>query len=119
MPEKILFDFDKYKLRSNAKPTLAKVNELIVYYKQAPIEIYDRTDSKGSDTYNQSLSEKRAKAVRDYLTNNLALDNKRLKAIGLGETKLIAANTNPNGSDNSQNRQKNRRVEILIRNQQT
>lgn len=119
LPDNILFDFDKAEIRPEAKATLTKLNQLIASYKQAPIEIYGHTDSKGNDTYNQSLSEKRAKAVQEYLIKNFQVEANRLSAKGLGEKKPVAPNTKSNGSDNPEGRQKNRRVEVLIRNEQT
>jgi outer membrane protein OmpA-like peptidoglycan-associated protein len=119
LPDNILFDFDKAEIRPEAKATLTKLNQLIASYKQAPVEIYGHTDSKGNDAYNQSLSEKRAKAVQEYLVKNFKVETSRLSAKGLGEKKPVAPNTKSNGADNPEGRQKNRRVEILIRNGQT
>lgn len=115
LPENILFDFDKYDIRADARPTLQKLYELISYYKEAPVEINGHTDSKGSDQYNQTLSERRAASVKKYLVDNFGLSPDRLQTRGFGETKPIAPNTNPDGSDNPEGRQKNRRVEVIIK----
>lgn len=114
LPENILFDFDKSELRPSAKPTLVKVNQLLNHYSNAPVTISGHTDSKGSDAYNQSLSEKRAEAVKDYLVKNFNVQSNRLEAKGFGETQPVAPNAKLNDLDNPEGRQKNRRVEVLI-----
>lgn len=115
LPENILFDFDKAELKSEAKPTLDKINELISFYKDAPVEINGHTDSKGADAYNQNLSEKRAGAVKDYLTTTFDVTAARIKAVGYGESKPVAPNAKPDGADDPEGRQKNRRVEVVIK----
>lgn len=115
-PENILFDADKAEIRPNAKPTLQKLNVLLKTYKNAPIEIRAYTDSKGSDADNQALSERRANAVKAYLVQNFQEKGDRLKPKGFGKTQSIAQNNQPNGSDDPEGRQKNRRVEVIIRN---
>lgn len=116
LPESILFDFDKADLKSEATATLQKMIELINHYRNAPVQIYGHTDSKGKDDYNQDLSNRRAKAVKDYLVKNGQLSDSRLQATGFGETKPIAPNARLDGSDDPEGRQKNRRVEVIIKN---
>ncbi len=116
LPENILFDFDKYNLRPNAAPTLAKLALLLKNYPQAPVAINGYTDSMGGDAYNQTLSENRAKSVKTYLVEQLDIPANRLQTKGFGKANPVAANSNPDGSDNAQGRQKNRRVEVIIRN---
>lgn len=116
LPESILFDFDKYDLRADAQPTLEKVSKLINYYNNAPVDIAGHTDSKGSDTYNQQLSEQRANAVQDALVSQFGINSDRLDARGFGESQPIAANTKSDGSDDPAGRQKNRRVEVIVKN---
>jgi OOP family OmpA-OmpF porin len=77
------------------------------------IEISGHTDSKGSDTYNQKLSQKRALAVVKYLTDR-GVDGDRMVGVGYGETQPIAINTNIDGSDNEEGRAMNRRIELKI-----
>lgn len=113
LPENILFDFDKAIIKSEAEPTLKKINDLLNYYKDSPVKINGHTDSKGSDSYNQELSEKRAAAVKEYLAKNFDADANRLKTKGFGESKPIAENE-INGKDNPDGREKNRRVEVII-----
>lgn len=103
----VLFDFDKYNLHAQAKENLDKLVEILNKYPDTNIEIHGHTDSKGSTKYNQALSERRTKAVADYLTNkNIA--SKRLKTIGFGEEKPVASNETEIG------RAQNRRVEFAI-----
>ena len=116
LPESILFDFDQYDLRADAQPTLEKVSKLINYYKNVPVDIAGHTDSKGSDAYNQQLSEQRANAVKDALVSQFDIDSSRLNAQGFGESQPIAANTKSDGSDDPTGRQKNRRVEVVVKN---
>jgi outer membrane protein OmpA-like peptidoglycan-associated protein len=72
------------------------------------------TDSIGSDSYNQALSERRARSVRDWLAaHNYVAGATQIR--GFGKENPVAPNTNADGSDNSSGRQKNRRVEVVIR----
>lgn len=116
LPENILFDFDKAEIRPSAKPTLQKLSVLLKTYQTAPSEIHGHTDSKGSDDYNQGLSDRRAQAVKTYLVQNFQVNGDRLTPKGLGETQPIVPNAKPDGSDDPEGRQKNRRVEVIIRN---
>lgn len=116
LPENILFDFDKADLKPEATPTLQKITELLGHYSDAPVQIHGHTDSKGGDDYNQSLSERRANSVKDYLVKNGQVSGGRLQAAGFGETKPVAPNARPDGSDDPEGRQKNRRVEVIIKN---
>jgi outer membrane protein OmpA-like peptidoglycan-associated protein len=111
----VLFDFDKYSLRPEAAESLRKVGEVAKNYGSTPVVIEGHTDSKGTHPYNMSLSENRARSVKNWLVQNAGVSASRITTRGLGETKPVAPNTNPNGSDNPTGRQKNRRVEITIR----
>jgi len=111
----VLFDFDKAELRPDAVPSLEKVAAVLREYPSAPVLIEGHTDSKGADAYNQTLSEKRAASVKDWLVENAGIDPARLSTRGWGETKPVAPNTKPDGSDDPEGRQKNRRVEILVK----
>ena len=75
------------------------------------IELSSHTDSKGSDSYNMTLSRNRAKGVVEYLITK-GISTKRLVAKGYGETQPVAPNENPDGSDNPEGRAKNRRTEF-------
>jgi photosystem I P700 chlorophyll a apoprotein A2 len=114
LPENALFDFNKADLKATAGPTLTKVAEVVNFYKDEPVRIEGHTDSKGSDTYNLDLSNKRANAFKSALVSKYGISAKRLIAKGFGETKPAAPNTKPDGSDDPVGRARNRRVEILI-----
>jgi len=108
----VLFDFDKDTLRAEAAPTLKKVVTVIQSYPGASTTIEGHSDSVGADAYNQRLSERRASSVQQWLQANGVTGS--MSAKGWGESKPVVPNTNPDGSDNPQNRQKNRRVEIVV-----
>ncbi|MBD3415016.1 MAG: OmpA family protein [Candidatus Aminicenantes bacterium] len=113
LPGDILFDFDKWTIRRDAEETLSKVGEVISAYEH-PVSIIGHTDSKGSESYNLELSKKRAESVKQWLIDQAGIDSKRIETSGKGESEPVAPNTNPDGSDNPEGRQKNRRVEIRI-----
>lgn len=115
LPDNILFEFDKYNIRAQAKPSLAKINQVLTHYKDAKVFINGHTDSKGDDDYNQQLSEKRAAAVKYYFINVFKVAEPSIQTKGFGKSKPIAANNNPDGSDNHTGREKNRRVEFIIK----
>lgn len=79
----------------------------------APATVEGHTDAKGSDAYNQTLSEKRARTVRDWLAARGALPVDT-PIQGWGERRPIAPNLKPDGSDDPAGRQKNRRVEVTL-----
>jgi len=110
------FDFDKSTLRPDAIATLNEAIEVLKKYPELKVEVAGHTDSIGSDAYNQKLSERRAKAVYNYLTSN-GVDAGRLTGPdGFGESRPIAPNTNPDGSDNPEGRAQNRRTELNVQN---
>lgn len=103
----ILFDFGKATLRPNARETVAKVCGIMLVSPGYTLSVEGHTDSVGSDEFNQTLSEKRAKSVGDYLVE-CGLPGEETSTKGFGESKPIATN------DTADGRQKNRRVEIVI-----
>jgi OOP family OmpA-OmpF porin len=111
--DSVMFDFNKDTLRPEAKDTMAKLAALFSDLKIKKATISGHTDSIGSDTYNQDLSERRANAVRQALLGLSVATT--LDAKGYGETKPIAPNE-LKGKDNPAGRQTNRRVEIFIPN---
>jgi outer membrane protein OmpA-like peptidoglycan-associated protein len=111
----VLFDFDRYSLRPEAAASLREVGEVAKSYGNSPVLIEGYTDGKGIHPYNMKLSDNRAGSVKDWLVKNAGVSASRITTRGWGETKPIAPNTNPDGSDNPAGRQKNRRVEITIR----
>jgi outer membrane protein OmpA-like peptidoglycan-associated protein len=101
------FEFDKARLTPNAKTILDNVGDELVANPQINVELGGHTDSKGSDEYNQKLSERRAKSVVQYLVGR-GIDNGRMTAAGYGETQPVADN------DTDEGRELNRRVELKI-----
>jgi OOP family OmpA-OmpF porin len=103
----IFFDFDKTTLRPESYPELDKVAELLEQNSGLFIEIGGHTDDKGSDDYNERLSQGRAEAVREYLLGKW-IEPARVTAKGYGESKPEVPN------DSEENQQINRRVEFTI-----
>ncbi len=110
--DSILFDFDKFDLRPEGKEVIKNVVKAVNELNINSVEVYGHTDSIGTDDYNQTLSENRAKAVKDYAVELKIKSN--VKAKGFGESMPIAPNKNGDGSDNPSGRQANRRVEFFI-----
>ena len=103
----VLFEFGKYTLKPEAREKLAKVSGILLAYPGLTIEIDGYTDNIGSDEFNQTLSEERAGAVRDYLTSQ-GVPAGSITAKGFGKTNPVASNDTPQG------RQQNRRVELVV-----
>jgi len=103
----VLFDTGKSDLRLDAREALAKLTGIVLNYPSLHLTIEGHTDSTGSAEFNQTLSQKRADAVHDYLVSQ-GLDAGVLSAQGLGMENPVADNSTADG------RQKNRRVEIIV-----
>ena len=103
----VLFDTGKYSLKPGAREKLAKVAGILLAYPGLNIEVGGYTDNVGSDEMNQTLSENRARSVRDYLVQQ-GVSADAVTARGFGETLPVASN------DDSAGRQQNRRVELLV-----
>jgi outer membrane protein OmpA-like peptidoglycan-associated protein len=104
---KVLFAYDKSNLSDEAKTSLDKLVRVLNSYPDTDIELQGHTDSKGSEEYNQALSERRANSVSDYLVGQ-GIAKSRLTIKGFGET--VPKYTN----DTADGRTQNRRVEFLI-----
>lgn len=111
LPADVLFDFDKSELRPDAAPSLDKAAELIKSYATAPLTVLGHTDGKGTDAYNDALSLRRAEAVARALQQ---ATGRQARVQGRGKRQPVAPNTTPDGRDDPQGRQLNRRVQILI-----
>jgi len=111
----VLFDFNKASLRPAAQETLKKAADFIRQRAKGTVRIEGHTDSKGNDAYNQKLSERRAASVKTWFTDKEGLRNVQFATQGFGAKKPVAPNTKPDGSDDPEGRQKNRRVEIVIK----
>jgi outer membrane protein OmpA-like peptidoglycan-associated protein len=109
----VLFDFDKATLLPKAEDTLKKAAEFIRQRAVGVVRIEGHTDAKGIDAYNQRLSERRAESVQTWFAGN-GLARVRFSSRGFGKTRPVAPNTKPDGADDPEGRQKNRRVEIVI-----
>lgn len=101
------FEFDKSKLTVNAKTLLDMVADALLARTDIKVEIDGHTDAKGSDAYNQKLSERRAQSVKDYLSSR-GVDLARMATVGFGESKPITTN------DTDEGRELNRRVELKV-----
>ncbi len=103
----VLFDTGKYSLKPGAREKLAKVAGILLAYPGLNIEVGGYTDNVGGDQMNQTLSENRARSVRDYLVQQGVATNS-VTARGFGNSLAVASN------DNAAGRQQNRRVELLV-----
>jgi OOP family OmpA-OmpF porin len=109
----VLYDFNKATLRDESKIVL---NELVTILKDNPkikVELSAHTDSIGSDKYNLKLSQARAQACVDYIIAS-SIEESRIYAKGYGKSHPIAPNSLPNGKDNPEGRQLNRRTEFKV-----
>lgn len=103
----VLFAFDRSDLSDEARNNLDKLVVVLNHYPDTDIELQGHTDSRGSEAYNQGLSERRASAVGKYLTEK-GISSGRLNIVGFGETMPKYDN------DTQEGRAQNRRVEFLI-----
>jgi len=113
----VLFDFDKADLRPAAQKTLHQAAGIIQDKAKGAVRIEGHTDSKGNDAYNQKLSARRAASVKAWFIDKEGLGNVQFTTQGFGAKKPVASNTKPDGSDDPDGRQKNRRVEIVLKKQ--
>jgi len=113
----VLFDFDKAEIRPEAQQALKQAANVIREKAKGAVRIEGHTDGKGSDSYNQKLSERRANAVKEWLVRKEGLKNITFAAQGFGAKQPVARNTKPDGSDDPEGRRKNRRVEITMKKQ--
>jgi len=108
-----LFEFDQATLSPDAEETLKALLPLLAKAGQHPASVEGHTDAKGSDSYNQTLSEKRARTVKEWLAAHSALPS-TTPTVGWGKRKPVAPNAKPDGTDDPAGRQKNRRVEVVL-----
>lgn len=107
LPDGVTFDVGSSTLKPEFRATLDQIAQSMNQYPNSLIDVYGHTDSTGSDAFNQTLSESRARTVASYLTSR-GVAAARIRSQGFGETMPIASNDTPDG------RAKNRRVEIKI-----
>jgi outer membrane protein OmpA-like peptidoglycan-associated protein len=114
LPDSILFDFNSSVLRPDAAQALTLIADVLRYFEGDQVIVIGHTDSVGSSSYNQHLSELRAQSVVDTLVTEGGIAVDRLTAEGRGADEPIAPNATPDGQDNPDGRQLNRRVEIVV-----
>ena len=107
IPSGINFAYNSADVQPQFRRTLDQVSGVLSQYRDTYIDIYGHTDSTGSDEYNQTLSERRAISVADYLSGR-GVQSARIGTRGYGKTQPIASN------DTEQGRATNRRVEVKI-----
>ncbi len=103
----VLFGFNRYNLKPEAREKLAKVSGILLAYPNLKLQVEGYTDNIGSDEYNQKLSEERADSVRDYLVSQ-SVQPTNITAEGYGKTHPIADNSDASG------RAENRRVQLVV-----
>ncbi|MBU0902304.1 MAG: OmpA family protein [Gammaproteobacteria bacterium] len=104
----VKFDFDKAQVKPESYGDIKNLADFLTQYPQTTTVVEGHTDSVGSDAYNQTLSERRANAVRDVLVNQYGVGGERVNAVGYGETRPVADNASAEG------RAVNRRVEAEV-----
>jgi len=107
MPGNVTFETDRSDIRPAFYDVLSSVAAVVQEYDKTLIEVSGHTDSTGSEAYNQSLSERRAASVADYLVAQ-GIDRRRILHQGFGESRPVASNATAEG------RQRNRRVELRL-----
>lgn len=110
----VLFDFDKAVVRPDAEKLLDKVATVLSEFPDGKVTVGGYTDSKGSEKVNLDMSQRRAEAVKNWLVKKKSVPEQMIITKGFGEASPVAPNTNPDGSDNPEGRQQNRRVQITV-----
>lgn len=111
--ENVYYEYDQASIQESSFASLDELVKLLNENPTLEIELNAHTDSKGEEDYNQRLSDARAASVVNYLVKK-GINKKRLTSKGFGESQPIADNTNPDGSDNPEGRQQNRRTEFKV-----
>lgn len=107
MPGNITYDTNSSLIKPSFIPVLDSVAIVLKEYNQTLVVVGGHTDTDGGDSYNQLLSEKRARSVALHL-NSKGIVNDRIETVGFGESNPVAANNSP------ANKEQNRRVEITL-----
>jgi len=108
LPSDVLFDVDKADIRPDAAQALAHLGTIVRGY-SGPVRLIGHTDSDGSDAHNMDLSQRRAQSVKAWLATKESIAAARMATEAKGETQPVAPN------DTAANKQKNRRVEVVVR----
>jgi outer membrane protein OmpA-like peptidoglycan-associated protein len=109
----VYFGFDNTQLTEDGKKVLDKITAILNNNSELSLKLLGNADAKGPEAYNLRLSQQRAEEAMRYLIER-GISSKRLSAQGLGEKNFVAINSNPDGSDSSEGRKLNRRVEYEI-----
>ncbi len=109
LPADVLFDFDEADIRPDAAGALTRLATVVRGYPSGRTLLEGHTDDVGQEAYNRALSERRAEAVKRWLVEREGIEAARLETRGWGESRPVADN------DTDEGRQKNRRVEVVIR----
>jgi outer membrane protein OmpA-like peptidoglycan-associated protein len=109
----IYYDFAKWDIRLDAAKELDKLIDILYDNPEISIELSSHTDSVDTESYNQRLSQRRAESAVNYIIA-AGINRNRVTAKGYGELHPIARNTNPDGTDNPEGRQENRRTEFKV-----
>lgn len=107
LPDGVTFDVNSTAVKPQFRATLDQIAQSLQQYPNSLVDVYGHTDSTGSDAYNQTLSENRARSVGNYLSMR-GVSAARLRTMGFGETQPVTTN------DTEEGRARNRRVEIKI-----
>lgn len=110
----VLFDFDSANLRPEAVAALQQAVGVMQNRSRKVVRVEGYTDSKGTPEHNQRLSEERARSVEAWLIRNAGYTPAMFHTEAMGASHPVAPNTHPDGSDDPQGRQRNRRVEIVV-----
>lgn len=109
----INFDFDKSNIKPEFQPVLDEAAQILQENPNIRVTIEGHCDSKGTDAYNDRLSQRRADSVKRYLVSG-GVSGSRLETVGYGESRPIAPNQTPGGRDNPEGRALNRRAELKV-----
>lgn len=111
----VLFAFDRAEIRPDAEAVLEELAaDVRQRFPGADVRVEGHTDARGSEAYNQTLSQRRAEAVKRWLVAEGGLEAGRISTRGFGESRPVAPNAKPDGSDDPAGRQRNRRVEVVV-----
>ncbi|MCH8231865.1 MAG: OmpA family protein [Bacteroidetes bacterium] len=111
--ENIYYDFARWDITPEAGIELDKLVDIMYDNPDIVIELSSHTDSVDTESYNIRLSQRRAESAVNYIVST-GVDRNRITAKGYGESRHIARNTNPDGTDNPEGRAKNRRTEFKV-----
>ncbi|MEX2590866.1 MAG: OmpA family protein [Chitinophagales bacterium] len=111
--KRIHFAFDRSNLNKKAKLSLDSVAIILLENEDFTMDVVGHTDSVGTLAYNMRLGKRRAQSAADYLVKK-GVEVDRMSIISKGKTEPLVPNSNPDGTDNPENRAKNRRVEFII-----